>query len=639
MADWKHWVAGVCLTTVSCAAFADSLQEQRQRYSQIRQAWDAKQMDVVAQLMPTLQDYPLYPYLEYRQLSQDLSQDTALGINNFVNRYPTLPAAKSLKNQFVSELARRDDWQGLLSFSPQEPPTAQAKCNWYYANYATGHQRLAWQGARSIWMTGRSLPAGCDRLFTAWQNSGDFSADQILTRLLLSFKAGNDRLTNQLIAQLPSDYDTLSTALRALQSSSQGVLTFAQSVSPTDFSRKITLLAFNRLARDNTDQAQSMIPQLASVQKMDEADTQALKEAIAWQLMSSDTTSQQQSWRDEVVMDSESETLLERRIRLALSQNDRRGLNTWIARLPVEAKQKDEWQYWQADLLLERGRKSEADEILHQLMRQRGFYAMVAAQRLGEDYSLQVDKAPEADSSVTEGPEIARIRELMYWNLDNLARSEWASLIRSKSVSQQQMLASYANSQDWWDLSVQATITAKMWNSLKERFPIAWQTYFKRYASGKAIPTTFAMAISRQESAWNPKIQSPVGATGLMQIMPGTATHTVKMYEISDYSNSSQLLDPEMNIQIGMQYLDYVYRQFDNNRILAAGAYNAGPGRINRWLSASQGRLDPVAFIETIPFSETRNYVKNVLSYDAYYRYLMGSPDKIFADSEWNRRY
>ncbi|MBT0724210.1 murein transglycosylase [Rosenbergiella sp. S61] len=639
MADWKHWVVGVCLTTVSCVAFADSLQEQRQRYSQIRQAWDAKQMDVVAQLMPTLQEYPLYPYLEYRQLSQDLSQDTALGINNFVNRYPTLPAGKSLKNQFVSELARRDDWQGLLSFSPQEPPTTQAKCNWYYANYATGHQRLAWQGAKSIWMTGRSLPGGCDRLFTAWQNSGDFSADQILTRLLLSFKAGNDRLTNQLIAQLPSDYDTLSTALRALQNSSQGVLTFAQSVSPTDFSRKITVLAFNRLARDNTDQAQSMIPQLASAQKMDESDTQALKEAVAWQLMSTETTSTQQNWRDEVVMDSESETLLERRIRLALSQSDRRGLNTWIARLPVEAKQKDEWQYWQADLLLERGRKSEADEILHQLMRQRGFYAMVAAQRLGEDYSLQVDKAPEADSSVTEGPEIARIRELMYWNLDNLARSEWASLIRSKSVSQQQMLASYANSQDWWDLSVQATITAKMWNSLKERFPIAWQTYFKRYASGKAIPTTFAMAISRQESAWNPKIQSPVGATGLMQIMPGTATHTVKMYEISDYSNSSQLLDPEMNIQIGMQYLDYVYRQFDNNRILAAGAYNAGPGRINRWLSASQGRLDPVAFIETIPFSETRNYVKNVLSYDAYYRYLMGSPDKIFADSEWNRRY
>ncbi|MBT0726122.1 murein transglycosylase [Rosenbergiella australiborealis] len=639
MADWKHWVAGICLTAVSCTAFSDSLDEQRQRYNQVRQAWDAKQMDVVAQLMPTLKDYPLYPYLEYRQLSQDLSQDTALGVSNFVNSYPTLPAAKSLRNQFVSELARRDDWQGLLSFSPQEPPTDQAKCNWYYANYATGHQRLAWQGAHSIWMTGRSLPAGCDRLFTAWQSSGDFNADQYLSRVLLAIKAGNDRLTNQLISQLPSDYDTLSRALKVLQNSPQGVLTFAQSVSPTEFSRAVTIFAFNRLARDNADQAQDMIPQLVSAQQMDQQGTQALKEAVAWQLMSTDISAQQQHWRDEVVMDSESETLLERRIRLALSQNDRRGLNTWIARLPIEAKQKDEWQYWQADLLLERGRKAEADDILHQLMKERGFYAMVAAQRLGEPYSLQIDKAPEADSSVTQGPEMARIRELMYWNLDNLARSEWASLIRSKNLTQQQMLASYANSQDWWDLSVQATITAKMWNSLKERFPIAWQTYFQRYASGKLIPTSFAMAISRQESAWNPKIQSPVGASGLMQIMPGTASHMVSMYEISQYSDSSQLLDPEMNIQIGMQYLDYVYRQFDNNRILAAAAYNAGPGRVNRWLGVSQGRLDPVAFIETIPFSETRNYVKNVLSYDVYYRYLMGSPDKIFADSEWNRRY
>ncbi len=639
MAHWKHWITGFCLTAVSCAALADSLDEQRLRYGQIRQAWDNNQMDVVAQLMPTLQGYPLYPYLEYRQLSQDLSQDTALGVSNFANSYPTLPVAKSLKNRFISELARREDWQGLLRFSPKEPPTSQAKCNWYYANYATGNSQLAWQGARSLWLTGRTLPAGCDRLFNAWQMSGQFSGEQILSRILLAYQSGNDRLTNQLIGLLSSDYATVAEALRNLQNSPQNVLDFASAVSPTEFSRKITLLAFNRLASSNPSQAETLIPQITSAQQLDQQGVQALKESIAWQMMSGDLTSDQQHWRDEVVMDSESTTLLERRIRLALSQNDRRGLNTWIARLPIEAKEKDEWQYWQADLLLERGRKSEAEEILHKLMQQRGFYAMAAAQRLGTDYKLRIDDAPKADNAVTEGPEMARIRELMYWNLDNLARGEWASLIRSKSLLQQQMLASYANSQDWWDLSVQATITAKMWDSLRERFPIAWQSYYQRYSVGKAIPTTFAMAISRQESAWNPKIQSPVGASGLMQVMPGTATHTVRMYEISGYSNASQLLDPEMNIQIGMQYLDYVYRQFDNNRILAAGAYNAGPGRINRWLGVSQSRLDPVAFIETIPFSETRNYVKNVLAYDAYYRYLLGSPDKLFSDSEWNRRY
>jgi len=438
---------------------------------------------------------------------------------------------------------------------------------------------------------------------------------------------------------LPADYQTTASALIALQQNPQTVTTFASSMGPTDFTRMATSYAFARVAREDMDNARMMIPQLVQAQKMSQADEQDLKETVVWRMMGADLTSEQARWRDAVVMNSESTALVERRVRLALSQNDRRGLNTWIARLPVEAKEKDEWQYWQADLLISQGRKEEANDILRKLMQARGFYPMVAAQRLGVEYPLQVDKAPAADSSVTQGAEMARVRELMYWGLDNLARSEWANLISSKTRSQQQMLARYANEQDWWDLSVQATITAKMWDSLKERFPLAWQNLYQQYTSDKGIPQSYAMAISRQESAWNPKARSPVGASGLMQVMPATATHTVKMYNIPGYVNSSQLLDPQTNIQIGTQYLEYVYQQFGQNRIFSSAAYNAGPGRVRSWQKTSGGNLDAVAFIETIPFSETRGYVKNVLAYDAYYRYFMGKPDKILADSEWNRQY
>ncbi|MDR8320018.1 murein transglycosylase, partial [Acinetobacter baumannii] len=176
--------------------------------------------------------------------------------------------------------------------------------------------------------------------------------------------------------------------------------------------------------------------------------------------------------------------------------------------------------------------------------------------------------------------------------------------------------------QHWWDLSVQATIAGKLWDQLEERFPLAYNDLFARYVSGKDIPQSYAMAIARQESAWNPKVRSPVGASGLMQIMPGTATHTVSMFSIPGYSGPSQLLDPETNINIGTSYLQYVYQQFGNNRIYASAAYNAGPGRVRSWQGNSAGRIDAVAFVESIPFSETRGYVKNVLSYDAYYRYF-----------------
>ena len=639
MEKWRNWMLGVCLVSMAGSVWADSLDQQRQRYQQIKQAWDQKQMDTVNQLMPTLKDYPLYPYLEYRMLAQDLDQEPALAINNFIQQYPTLPPARSLRTRFVNVLANRQDWQGVLNFSPTEPQPVQARCNWYYAKWATGQQQAAWAGAKSIWLRGTALPNDCDKLISAWQAAGQLSPITILERIRLAMKAGNDSLVNYLAKMLPADYQTMANAIMALQQNPLTVVTFANSVGPTDFTRQATAYAFARVARDDVENARSMIPQLVQAQKMSESEAQGLKETVVWRLMGMDLTTEQARWRDSVVMDSESTALLERRVRLALSTNDKRGLNTWIARLSPEDKEKDEWQYWQADLLISQGRKEEGDEILRKLMQGRGFYPMVAAQRLGVDYPLQIDTAPRPDAATTQGPELARVRELMYWGLDNLARSEWANLIGSKTHVQQQMLARYASEMDWWDLSVQATITAKMWNSLQERFPLAWQNLYQQYTAGKGIPQSYAMAISRQESAWNPKIRSPVGASGLMQVMPATAAHTVKMYSIPGYVNSSQLLDPQTNIEIGTQYLEYVYQQFDQNRIFASAAYNAGPSRVRTWLGNSAGRLDAVAFIETIPFSETRGYVKNVLAYDAYYRHFLGKPDKILADGEWNHAY
>jgi len=636
---WQLWIAGACLTVITGMAHADSLAAQRSRYLQIKQAWDSNQMETVAQLMPTLRDYPLYPYLEYRQLAQDLDQQSSFVIADFIKKYPTLPPASSLSARFVNELARRQDWRGLLVFSPVPPKSVAARCNWYYAKWATGQQQIAYDGAKSVWLRGTTTPTACDKLFSVWQATGQQTPITILERIRLAMKEGNTRLVNDLARQLPMDYQTMANAVMDLQNNPQNVESFARNVGPTDFTRQATSIAFARVARDDVENARAMIPTLVRLQKMSEPEEQDLKEAVAWRLMGNDVTSEQARWRDDVVMRSNSTSLIERRIRMSLGNNDRRGLNTWIARLPVEAKLKDEWQYWQADLLFGEGRKDEAETILRKLMQERGFYPMVAAQRLGVDYTMQIDKASEPDSRLTQGAAIARVRELMYWGMDNLARTEWRYLIVSKTSSQQQQLARYAREQNWWDLSVQATIIGKLWNSLQERFPLAYQPQFNRYSQGKAIPVSYAMAIARQESAWNPKARSPVGASGLMQLMPATAQHTVKVYSLPGYSNSSQLLDPETNIQIGTQYLESVYQQFGQNRIFSSVAYNAGPSRVRSWLSNSAGRLDSVAFIETIPFSETRGYVKNVLAYDAYYRHFMAKPDKILSDSEWQRHY
>lgn len=632
-------VAIVSLAALTHAVRADSLDEQRSRYAQIKQAWDSKQMDVVQQMMPTLQDYPLYPYLEYRQITDDLMNEPTLVVSRFIEANPTLPPARSLKSRFVNELARREDWRGLLAFSPEQPGTTESKCNYYYAKWNTGQADAAWAGAKDLWLTGKNLPSSCDRLFSAWRSSGTQDPLAYLERIRLAMKEGNTSLVNNLAGQMPADYQTISSALINLQNNPNSVLTFAQSVGATDFTRQAAAIAFTRVARDDVENARMMIPSLVQAQQLNDSQAQELRDTVAWRLMGNDVTAEQAAWRDDAIMRSESTTLVERRVRMALGTGDRVGLNTWLARLPMEAKEKDEWRYWQADLLLERGRDAEANEILRALMQQRGFYPMVAAQRLGEDYPLRVDKAVAVNPALVQGPEMARVRELMYWQMDNTARSEWANLITSRSKPEQEGLARYAFDQNWWDLSVQATIAGKLWDHLEERFPLAYKEAFSRYVSGKDISQSYAMAIARQESAWNPKVKSPVGASGLMQVMPATAAHTVKVFNIPGYSSPSQLLDPEININIGTTYLQSVYQQFENNRIFSSAAYNAGPGRVRTWLGNSAGRIDAIAFVESIPFSETRGYVKNVLAYDAYYQYFMGKSAPLLTNAEWQRRY
>lgn len=395
----------------------------------------------------------------------------AIAVTQFVRANPTLPPARTLQSRFVNELARREDWRGLLAFSPEKPGTTEAQCNYYYAKWSTGQTEAAWQGAKDLWLTGKSQPNACDKLFSVWRASGKQDPLAYLERIRLAMKAGNTGLVTVLAGQMPAEYQTIASAIITLANDPNNVLTFARTTGATDFTRQMAEVAFASVARQDAENARLMIPSLVQAQKLNEEQTQALRDIVAWRLMGNDVTDAQAKWRDDAIMRSQSTSLIERRVRMALGMGDRRGLNTWLARLPMEAKEKDEWRYWQADLLLERGRDAEAKEILHALMQKRGFYPMVAAQRLGEEYTLKIDKAPaNVNSALTQGPEMARVRELMYWNLDNTARSEWANLVKSRSKSEQAQLARYAFNQHWWDLSVQATIAGKLWDHLEERF-------------------------------------------------------------------------------------------------------------------------------------------------------------------------
>ncbi|RLA49545.1 MAG: lytic transglycosylase, partial [Gammaproteobacteria bacterium] len=137
----------------------------------------------------------------------------------------------------------------------------------------------------------------------------------------------------------------------------------------------------------------------------------------------------------------------------------------------------------------------------------------------------------------------------------------------------------------------------------------------------------------RQESAFRPLVTSPAGARGLMQLMPATAKEVARKHRIP-YKNSQQLFDPDLNIRLGSQYYADVLQRFGGNRILTTAAYNAGPHRVSRWRKKSAGKLPFDAWVETIPFKETRQYVQNVLSFAVIYSILLDQDDPLLSAKE-----
>ena len=341
-----------------------------------------------------------------------------------------------------------------------------------------------------------------------------------------------------------------------------------------------------------------------------------------------------QKWRDEQIQQLKTDNLTERRLRMAIWQKT--DLSPWLNSLTTEGKAKQEWRYWEAKQDI-----SKNIEKLTALSKERGFYPMLAAAQLKQAYKVDFPVAP----SFTVAEQLpfeqvfAMIRELRELERNGLAKQRWRILLDNANFTTQLKLAEYAENQQWFELAVDGSIVAKAWDYLSLRLPNAYSEYFNAALQNLNISKTFAMAIARQESAWNPMAQSSANARGLMQLLPSTAKLTAENNQLP-YQGEQDLFKPLNNILLGTAHLNELNGKYPNNRILIAAAYNAGANRVEKWLSRANGNLALDEFVASIPFYETRGYVQNVVTYDFYYQILQNQENpQIFSQEELNRLY
>ncbi|MBR9788437.1 MAG: transglycosylase SLT domain-containing protein [Vibrionaceae bacterium] len=632
------WAAALCAVSLTANA-ALSLEKKREVYDQAQDLLDKNDINGYLVIRPKIADYPLTPYVDYRTFLRQLPSKSPQQVNSFISEYEAFPFSLRIRAPYLNHLYQQKDWKAITEFQKVIPSGERYQCIFYQANLKQGKKVAAFKGAEDLWLSGSSIASECDPLFSAWDKAGGRTDDLILQRMLLAFDARNGSLMSYL-RKLPKSAKAKQQAqeMKALFDKPATVAEFAKKKPANDFNRAQSEYALEKLARMNIEQAQQAYDSVVKGQKFSPEKAQSLADYIAFRLTRTESV-RLAKWRDEKTKTSQYLPLIETRIRLAVQNTDWKGVQEWIAVLNQEEQASLRWQYWLGRSEIELGDDVAGKKRLATLVGERNFYSVAAANAIGQSIKYPTHRI-KLDSKVVQPyhDTLVRIAEMIATDKISAAKSEWAHLLRRVNKEEKAMLAAYASSKHWHHLTVTASIQAQMWDNIELRFPVAHRWWFNFYAKKHDIDPVTMMSLARQESALDIEARSPVGARGIMQIMPETAKYTARKYKLK-YQGTQELYNVGKNIEIGSHYLQGLLEDYDNNRIFALAAYNAGPNRVKTWRERTQGKVDAYAFIEAIPFKETRGYVQNILMFETYYRDLLGIDGAFLNQHEINTKY
>jgi soluble lytic murein transglycosylase len=378
-------------------------------------------------------------------------------------------------------------------------------------------------------------------------------------------------------------------------------------------SRKIIKHAVERLSRKSTDQAYGYWQKIKGQYQFSQQDQISIQSTIANRAALN---------REERTLEFFGDLADEQwRVRAALWQQDWQAVQKAIFSLNHDEQITTRWQYWLGRSQAERGDQQAANQTFQNIIKQRDYYAFLAADKLGKPYQMNhrpiVFEQAEFET-FSQRPAVTRLHEFYNLNMQLEARRQAYKLKQSMTPRQLQLLAILTHRWQWHNQTIALLGKAKYWDALDLRFPIVYDTAILKASKKNGIDPSWLFGITRQESAFNPKARSPVGATGLMQLMPKTAIQIAKLIN-KPLKSQSELLNPGRNIQLGSAYLRRMYDKNQQNPVLATASYNAGPHRISSWLPKTLLPAD--IWIENIPYNETRGYVASVLSYSAIFDY------------------
>ena len=605
-------------------------QEDRKQFKSLYSSLKAKKSADIS----ALKNYSLYPYLEYQQIANNLSGTSTQRIETYILNNADSPLSVKLRDGLMERYNDEGQWGQTFTLFQEENGSIKARCLHTQARIELGDTKNALIEGKKLWMSGRDRPKQCDALFKLLASNGQINKEDYWQRITLAMDRGATSLSKSLSGRLGKRDRSLVKVWIQARRNPEKALKKAILGDDTAHSRDVVAYAIKRIARKNTKKAKKQfqsalknykfdIPQQAEINRYI-----AVRDALDHESHSLITLSS----IPEEYRDVEANEWL---ARIALRDGDWKTVLDAVTALPAENQEDSNWKYWRARALEALNKPNEAKALYQSLSNNASFYGFLAADHLGQPYTILEQSSPELDHLIPgllKEPAIQRALELFALNMKKEGRAEWFFALEKRNKLQMLAAAKLAQQRNHHFTAILTISRTKDWNQIELRFPMAYEGLIRKEGKAQSINPALIYGVARRESAFDPNIVSSAKAQGLMQLIPSTAKQVSRSLGIKRLSKS-QTFDPAINIRLGAKYLKTLLKRFDGNYALATASYNAGPHRMPRW--APDYPLEAARWVESIPYKETRNYVQAVMAYMTIYEYkLNGSESKVTRLSE-----
>lgn len=600
---------------------------------------DAARLERAFAALPA--NYPLRDWVDYWRLRLRLDNDDAsvgADIGNFLAAHDGQYLAEKLRGDWLRELGRYADWPRFRQvFSGLTQADDELNCYAMQAGAAVADQAadaapmsaaptvlVSPLGLLTPWRTGKDLPAACDAVIAQLAATGELRAEDVWQRVRRLFRDGKVGAGVTAAAKwLPAGEGFGSRRLEIVAADPARYF----SRLPADFAatragRETALMALRMLAKQDARLAAARLGEI-------EARLPAADRAYAWGQLA-----QRAAWQhlpealdwfakaDPAQFDDDEQHAWH--VRAALRARDWARVQQAIAAMPDSLREQPVWTYWQGRALAAQGKDEAARALYRRIAGQANFYGNLATEALGQRVSLPPPAAPPTaaeSAAVRNDPALRRALTLLRLNLRTEGTREWIWRLRGADDRTLLAAAELARRNALWDRAINTADRTKTQHDFRLRYLAPFRDRVEPTLAELGLDASWVYGLMRQESRFVINANSSVGAQGLMQLMPATARWVAKKIRLADY-HPGRIGELETNVQLGANYLKLVLDSLGDQPVLASAAYNAGPGRARRWRADTP--LEGAIYVETIPFSETRDYVQKVMSNAMYYRLLFG---------------